>query len=135
MSPPKKDMAASDQKKAAALEALAASDTLTEAAQKAQISRKTLYNYIRHDYEFSRAYKSLQEQAEIRAAEIMEEQGQQAAGVIMALMTDEKQPAAIRLKAAQVMMDARTAQRAKVRDIAALHVSANNPDLFNPRNH
>lgn len=119
MSPPKKDMAASD--------------TLTEAAQKAQISRKTLYNYIRHDYEFSRAYKSLQEQAEIRAAEIMEEQGQQAAGVIMALMTDEKQPAAIRLKAAQAILEEGTRRGDQIKELAKEYCRMTAPSFpFDP---
>ena len=48
-----------DQKKQAALEALMQSSTLTEAAEKAGISRKTLYSYIRHDFEFSHAYKDM----------------------------------------------------------------------------
>lgn len=38
-----------DLKKDRALTALLESNTLTEAAEKAGISRKTLYNYIRND--------------------------------------------------------------------------------------
>lgn len=118
-------MAKNEQKKAAALEALMQSSTLTEAAQKAGISRKTLYSYIRDDHAFSLAYKSLQEEASIRALEALEEQRERASSVVLSIMEDEKQPAAVRLKAALSILNAGAKQREDVYGIAAAHASDN----------
>ncbi len=123
-------MAKSDQKKAAALAALLESNTLTEAAEKAGISRKTLYTYIREDFEFSKAYKSLREQEAISALERMEQQRERASGVLLSIMNDEEQPGMVRLKAAQAIMEAGDKQRSIVASIAEENVSKNAPDLF-----
>lgn len=50
---------ANNQKKTAALVALADSKTLSEAAGKAGISPRTLYTYIHDDLEFSKAYRNI----------------------------------------------------------------------------
>ena len=49
---------ANNQKKTAALVALADSKTLSEAAGKAGISPRTLYTYIHDDLEFSETYRN-----------------------------------------------------------------------------
>lgn len=49
-----------DNKKEQALKYLIECNTMTEASQKAGISRKTLYNYITEDKEFFKAYMELQ---------------------------------------------------------------------------
>lgn len=73
-----------EQKKAAALSALLECDTLSAAAARAGISRKTLYNYIREDHEFSRAYRGMTDQAAIEALERLEAQETRAAAVMAA---------------------------------------------------
>lgn len=123
-------MAKNDQKQAAALAALLESSTLTEAAEKAGISRKTLYNYIRTDFEFSKAYKSLREQEAISALERLEEQRERASGVILSIMDDEEQPGMVRLKAAQAILEAAEEKRSLVACIAADNVQKNAPDIF-----
>lgn len=123
-------MANSEQKKAAALNALAESSTLTEAAEKAGISRKTLYSYIRYDFDFSRAYKSLLEEAAIQALENMADQRERASKTLLSIMEDEKQPGMVRLKAAQAILSTISDQAAIVDSVAASNVSKNTPDLF-----
>ena len=123
-------MAKNDQKKAAALAALLESSTLTEAAEKANISRKTLYSYIREDFEFSKAYKSLREQEALSALERIEQQRERASGVILSIMEDEEQPGMVRLKAAQAIMEAAEKQISIASCIAAENVQKNAPDIF-----
>ena len=123
-------MAKNDQKKAAALAALLESSTLTEAAEKANISRKTLYSYIREDFEFSKAYKSLREQEALSALERIEQQRERASGVILSIMEDEEQPGMVRLKAAQAIMEAAAKQSSIASCIAAENVQKNAPDIF-----
>ena len=120
-------MAKSDQKKAAALTALMESDTLTAAAERAGISRKTLYNYIREDYDFARAYKGLQEEAATSALERLEEQEAGALEVVRSILQDEKQPAGTRLKAAHELLSAAARQREAVAAISAAHVEKTAP--------
>ncbi len=95
----------SELKKQRALAALAESSTLTEAANKAEISRRTLYAYIREDIEFSVAYKRLQERAIIDAYEAAAEQRANAIGVLESIMNDIEQPVALRLRAALAVID------------------------------
>lgn len=87
-----------------ALAALLDSNTLTEAANKAGISRKTLYNYIRLDNGFAEAYKALRDEQTLAQAEDAARDKEQARAIIVSIMEDEQQPAAIRLKAAQSIL-------------------------------
>ena len=105
--------------------------TLTEAAERAGISRKTLYSYIRHDHDFSVAYSDLQDQATIRAMESAQAMRERASGVILSLMEDEKQPPAIRLKAAQAILEESTKQGARTSEIATSYCKRNAP-MFDP---
>lgn len=73
---------ANNQKKTAALVALADSKTLSEAAGKAGISPRTLYTYIHDDLEFSKAYRDIQEQAKITVMESIAGSVESAIGVI-----------------------------------------------------
>ena len=91
---------ANNQKKTAALVALADSKTLSEAAGKAGISPRTLYTYIHDDLEFSKAYRDIQEQAKITVMESIAGSVESAIGVIKSIMENEKTPAAVRLRAA-----------------------------------
>lgn len=118
--------------KARALDALLDSRTFTEAAEKAGIARKTLYSYLRDDVEFARAYKSAQERLTLERMETIEADRQRAKAAIFALMDDTTQPGAVRLKAAQSILEAVTAEQGKIDAIAARNVTANsNPfDIF-----
>lgn len=132
------DMAKSDLKKAAALAALAESSTLTEAAEKAGISRRTLYEYIRNDIEFSVAYKSLQEQTTLQAYDAAAARRAHASEVVEAIMDDAQQPGAVRLKAALSIIDKADKLEAEVSGLASSHVRANHnffEDPFAPAPH
>jgi len=125
-------MAKSEIEKTAALAALAESSTLTEAAEKAGISRRTLYGYIREDIEFSVAYKSMQEQATLRACEAAAARRAHASEVVEAIMDDETQPGAVRLKAALSIIDKADKLEAEVLSLADSHVKANHEYWSNP---
>lgn len=125
-------MAKSDLKKAAALAALAESNTLTEAAERAGISRRTLYGYIRDDVDFSVAYKSLQEQATLRAYEAAAARRDHASEVVEAIMDDAEQPGAVRLKAALSIIDKADEMETEVFKLATSHVRANDNFFNNP---
>lgn len=118
-------MAKSTQKMAAALAALAESSTLTEAAERAGISRRTLYGYIRNDMEFSVAYKSLQEQATLRAYEEAAARRAHASAIVESIMDDATQPSAVRLKAALSIIDKADKLEGEALKLAASHVQAN----------
>ena len=114
-----------------ALNALLDSNTLTEAAKKAGINRKTLYNYIHTDIDFARAYEEAQAQIVIAQLEDMSEARNQAREVITGIMRDEQQPAAIRLKAAQSVFNIAEAQQKRAEAITADSLQRNAP-LFEP---
>lgn len=85
-------MPKSDQKKAAALAALMECDTFTEAAQKADISRKTLYNYLTEDQEFASAYRAMQERRTLERADQAEANYNAAVQTVLELMEYGKAP-------------------------------------------
>lgn len=116
-------MAKNEQKKRLALAALMESSTLTEAAEKAGISRRSLYTYIREDNEFARAYRNLQEMTATAAAEAAEARAEEAASVVDSIMRDEAQPAAIRLKAAQIVLETSAKRREKLEGITQKAIS------------
>ena len=117
-------MAKSDQKKQAALEALIDSNSLTEAAEKAGIARRTLYNYLRNDIEFARAYEEIRGRQTVALMDDLTERRKRAHDVIMGLMEDTEQPAIIRLKAAQAILAATAEQEKAVTDIIRETVKA-----------
>lgn len=108
-----------------ALAALVDSPTLTAAATACGLDRRTLYNYLRNDSDFATAY---QHQRQLRAIEQAEQAaGERAAALdaIRDIMNDEGQPSAIRLKAAEKLLDVANvgfnAQRSIAGDIADAH--------------
>lgn len=80
------------------------STTLTEAAEKAGISRKTLYNYIRNDPDFGAAYRSARDQVALEQMEALNSGTARATKLLMDIMDDTEQPASIRMKAAQTVL-------------------------------
>lgn len=118
-------MSKSEQKKQAALEALLESSTLTEAAEKAGIDRRTLYNYLHNDIDFARAYDEIRDRQAIAFMDDLNNRRQRAHAVIMDLLEDAEQPAAIRLKAAQTILTAAAEQDKTVAGIVSANISAN----------
>lgn len=80
------------------------STTLTEAAEKAGISRKTLYNYIRTDPDFGQAYSTARDQIVLEKMEALNSGADRATRLLLELMDDAEQPASIRMKAAQTVL-------------------------------
>lgn len=122
-------MAKSEQKKQAALAALLESNSLTEAADKAAIYRRTLYNYLHNDIDFARAYDEIRNRQAIAFMDDLAEHKQKAHAVIMELLEDKGQPATIRLKAAQAILSAAAEQEKTVANIAQANINANK-DMF-----
>lgn len=116
-------MARHDQKQSAALEALIDSRTLTEAATKAGISRKTLYNYIRNDVKFAKAYRQIIEESATASAENVEARAERAASTIEEIMSDPDQPPMVRLKAAEMILEDCDRKRSRVTSIAEANVA------------
>ena len=101
---------AKDLNKERALAAMLECSTLTEAAEKAGISRKTLYNYIRDDAAFGTAYRAARDQMTLERMEALNNGTERAARLLLDLMDDAEQPASLRLKAAQTVLTAATKQ-------------------------
>ena len=99
-----------DLNKDRALTALLESNTLTEAAEKAGISRKTLYNYIRNDPAFGLAYRTARDQITLEQMEALNNGTDRATRLLLDLMDDAEQPAALRMKAAQTILTAAAKQ-------------------------
>lgn len=118
-------MAKSDQKKDAALAALLDSGSMTEAAEKAGISRRTMYSYLHHDVDFARAYDEARNRQAIAYMDALTARRERAQAVIMDLLEDAKQPAAIRLKAAQMILSAAADQDKAIGKITRLNIEAN----------
>lgn len=124
-------MARNDQKKAQALAALLESDTLSQAAERAGISRKTMFNYIHDDPNFAQEYMNLRNLKAMTTLERLEAQEETAAEVITSILQDEEQPAAVRLRAAHEVLAAAANQREIVAGFALKNLQANNPiDIF-----
>lgn len=118
-------MAKSTQKKNAALAALMDSSTLTEAAEKACISRRTMYSYLHNDIDFARAYDEARNQQAIACMDELTACRERAQDVVMEVLEDEDQPAAIRLRAAQIILAAAADQEKTVASITQANISAN----------
>lgn len=122
-------MANSKQKKDAALEALLDSDSLSEAAEKAGIARRTLYGYIHNDVDFARAYEQARNRQAVACMDALAAHRERAYQVIADMLEDITQPAGIRLKAAQVILAAAGEQARIVAGISRENVTANK-ELF-----
>ena len=94
-----------DKNKENALSALLESRSMTEAAEKANISRRTLYTYMTSDFEFARQYRSLREAQLMSRVERLEQDEDDALQVLTDIMNDQETPPAIRIKAACSVME------------------------------
>ena len=100
--------------------------TLTAAAEKAGIARRTLYNYLRKDSQFAWEYKRQRELRAIEQAEQAAEEREAALQVIRDVMNNDGVPAAVRLKAAVKLLD-----MANAGDNAQRAIAGNLWDLHN----
>lgn len=120
-------MAKSDQKKAQALAALMECDTFTEAAEKAGISRKTLYNYMTEDEEFAKVHRAMQERRTLERADMAEANYSEAIRAVVDIMHNEEAPFAIRLKSAIYLMEAATKELSRSGELAQKNKERTNP--------
>ena len=118
-------MAKSEQKRDAALAALLDSSSLTEAAEKAGVSRRTMYSYLHNDIDFARAYDEARNRQEVAYMDALTARRERAQGVVMEVLEDDDQPAAIRLKAAQIIIAAAAEQEKTVARITQANIAAN----------
>ena len=100
---------AAEQRRAAALEAVTTSHTLTEAARVAGISRTTLWEYLKDD-DFTNELQAIRETRALARADAVEAARSSALATLQQIMTDEDTPPAARISAAQAIL--REAQRA-----------------------
>ena len=111
-----------EQNKKKALEALIDSNSLTEAAEKAGISRKTLYNYLHTERDFALAYQEMLEQQILESIDAVSVDREKAHSVIREILGDKEQPAAIRLKAAEMVLKSAAGHEESVSAIASKNV-------------
>ena len=115
----------SDANKARALAALAESSTLTEASQRARISRKSLYNYLNTDPEFAAAYSKILQRMTLDRLEALAHEQTRARQTVVALMEDENQTGAVRLNAAKVVLEAAATAQARAEEAINRTILAN----------
>ena len=125
------DDMAKDANRARALDALMEQPTLTAAASAAGISRRQLFNYLHNDSEFAEAYQQRRRQMAIEQAEQLDGQRQRVLDAITAIMDDQTQGAAVRLKAAAALLNAIDSAQKKVDGIATSNrTDAESRDMF-----
>ena len=123
----------SQQKKTAALLALSDSSSLTEAASRAGISTRTLYNYIHDDLSFSKAYNGIQEQAIISVTDKLSECVGSAVNAIKEIVESEATPPTVRLKAAIAILNIYDNHSSDLTSMSKRYVNENScifKDLF-----
>lgn len=108
-----------------ALAALMDSNSLTEAAEKAGISRKTLYSYLHNDADFANAFEQLRNEQTVNYIDTINSDRDSARNVIRQIMNDAEQPAAVRLKAAQAILTEAENQDAIVNRIMNKNIDRN----------
>ncbi|MBR5346445.1 MAG: hypothetical protein IK129_02255 [Deltaproteobacteria bacterium] len=113
----------SAQMKDAALVALQDSNSLTEAAEKAGISGRTMYDYLHNDSDFASTYKATRTRQTIAFLDSLTARREHALDVITSLLDDTEQPGAVRLKAAQTILAATEKQMPVVETIVDREVS------------
>lgn len=87
-----------------ALEALATTRNLSEAAEKAGISRKTLYHYIHNVYEFATAYREILNWQLAQTMDDLQQRRENALSVASEILNNKKERTENRLKAAQIIL-------------------------------
>ena len=112
--------------KAKARAALLECNTLTEAADKAGISRKTLYNYMKTDPTFAAEYKEAQERLALEEMGTVAKDRAEARAVIVEIMNNSELSPVVRLKAAASLYGIAATQQARIDTIMTAN-TAHNP--------
>lgn len=107
----KKELAADEVKRNAALDALIQADTITAAAEMAGVSRKTIYNYLNNDEEFVIAYRNVKRAQLRETAGKVQAAADRATEFITGLLDDKEAPYPVRLNAALKLLDLAGAYR------------------------
>lgn len=110
--------------KVKALEALIDSKNISEAAAKSGIARRTLYDYLQNDPEFAKAFKAVQDRMIIDRLDAVEADRRRALSTVFALMDDKEQPGAVRLRAAQTILEMGEAVTQAARIVAKENLTA-----------
>lgn len=116
---------ANEATKQKALAALLQSKTFTEAAEKAGIERRTLYNYLHEDENFAWEFRrQMQMQSIVMADEALQEK-QKAVETLREIMNNENENGMIRLKAAEriisIAEEAQKQRKSIAEEITASH--------------
>ncbi|GHV22459.1 hypothetical protein FACS189494_09320 [Spirochaetia bacterium] len=98
-------LTADEVKRNEALAALVATNSITEAAGLAGITRKTLYNYLHNDTAFVIAYRNIKREQLRDTADKMREAADKAANYITGLLDDADAPAQVKLAAATKILE------------------------------
>ncbi len=88
-----------------ALQALLTSSTLTEAAEQAGVSRRTLYHYIHKDKNFARKYREMVTAQRVLTLDFIREKQESAFNFCENLMNDEEASEKTRLAAAKILIE------------------------------
>lgn len=91
-------------KQTAAIAALMVSRNLREAARKAEVSERTLYRWVKRD-DFRAALHDAEAELLGATSRVLLSGTHAAVGVMAGVMSDEKQPAGVRLRAATNWLD------------------------------
>ena len=119
-----------DQKKQRALTALVETGSLSEASERAGISRRTLYNYLSKDHDFAVAYQETQEQIILSLVDDVTGRMTKAMDVIMDIMQDETVKPEIRLRASESLLSQLGVIQKKSLILVKDYESRTNPDPF-----
>ena len=92
-------------RKAAALQALISSASITEAATKAKISRKTIYGYMHNDPTFLLEYRNAKRLQFREISDRLGDTATMATDTILSIMNDSETPAAVKLQSAKLLLD------------------------------
>ena len=119
-----------DQKKQRALTALVETGSLSEASERAGISRRTLYNYLSKDHDFAVAYQETQEQIILSLVDDVTGRMTKAMDVIMDIMQDENVKPETRLRASESLLSQLGVIQKKSLILVKDYESRTNPDPF-----
>ncbi|MBQ3669058.1 MAG: hypothetical protein II920_07520 [Clostridia bacterium] len=119
-------MSKMDERKAAALEALLNSNSYSEAARMAGLSRRTLFDYLHNDMAFAEAYADARNALALERAEELAKKRKQAEQTIMDVMANGENDFA-KLQAARTIIDMADKAAAKADSVAAENIQYCDP--------
>lgn len=92
-------------RKQRALQALLTTNSIKQAAVKAELSERTLYGYLHDDAEFIQQYTDAKSALVDEAAEMLKRNIAPAVETLRQLLDDEKTPAGVRVQACRGILD------------------------------